>query len=49
MPSEYQMWRGRLFFYSKVGACLTAIEPNLHRATRVDWHTKPTYVDAIPQ
>jgi soluble lytic murein transglycosylase len=31
-----------------LGAGLATIEPNLHRATHVEWRPKPTFVDAIP-
>jgi len=34
---------------ARLGASLTTIEPNLHRATKVEWRTKPTFVDAIPK
>ena len=34
---------------ARLGTCLATIEPNLHRATKVEWRTKPTFVDAIPK
>jgi len=34
---------------ARLGASVTTIEPNLHRATHVEWRTKPTFVDAIPK
>jgi len=34
---------------ARLGASHATIEPNLHRATKVEWRTKPTFVDAIPK
>ena len=34
---------------ARLGANAATIEPNLHRATKVEWRAKPTFVDAIPK
>jgi soluble lytic murein transglycosylase len=34
---------------ARLGANIATIEPNLHRATKAEWHVKPTFVDAIPK
>ena len=34
---------------ARLGANVATIEPNLHRATKVEWRAKPTFVDAIPK
>jgi soluble lytic murein transglycosylase len=36
-------------YSARLGASVATVEPNLHRTATVDWPTKPTLVDAIPQ
>jgi soluble lytic murein transglycosylase len=35
-------------YAARLGASVSTVEPNLHRATAIEPRTKPTFVDAIP-
>ena len=35
-------------YATRLGASVSTVEPNLHRATAIEPRTKPTFVDAIP-